>query len=378
MGRRRCRRRGPAGPPGRPPPRPGRRDQRRCGAQREGAAAGADQPAQVDLRPQRGHRGAEQQGGDRLDRGQQRVGQHARRPHGHRHDEPDHEQRHERRPSGARPAPLQRGARPPRDPDPRDQRREQHHARELRDHGDRQRRGGHGAGRRDHLRDLVHRHPRPQPGGPVGEPERGGGERHPDDREAAVHGDQRDRGGDLLLVGVGDGAHRGDRGGAADREPGGDQQGQRAPDPEPGPEPPRRREGHRHRDQQHRGLGDAQPQQVADRQLQPQQHDARTQHPPAGPGEPGLERRRQQPRGPRDRPEQDRDQQPGEHGDGAGEREARRGDADRDQHARQQHGQERARPGGGGAAGDGGDGLRHPATIRDAAARRNARCPRTL
>jgi hypothetical protein len=218
--------------------------------------------------------------------------------------------------------------------------------------------------------------PAHSPARPVGQPQHAGHQRHGDQREAPVDRDQGDRRGDLVLVGVGHRAHRGDRRGAADREPGRDQQRQPPADAQPRPDPERRGERHRHRHQQHQHLAQPQPEQIADRQLQPEQHHADPQHPAAGPRQPRLQHGGQQPRRPGDGAEDDRDQQPRQHRHERGQAEARAthqqrsGEAGEDRAVDAEHAaRDTAGTGRGGRHGG------HRPRVRRGTARRNADLP---
>ena len=198
-----------------------------------GRAPICPQPADIDARPEREERHAEQDGAQIVDAGDRMVGDHAEaRNYDHR-DERDDERRHDRRPRLGPPAP----GRPMANRDAGDQRGEQHHARELH-HDCRRERSSAGRGRRrDDLGDVVHA--RPDPGAEllVVEPEWGLEQRERDDREGAAEGHERDGERDLVLVRVDDAVCRCDRGDTADREAGGDEEREVVGDAEPGARP---------------------------------------------------------------------------------------------------------------------------------------------
>ena len=95
---------------------------------------------------------------------------------------------------------------------------------ELDDDGDGEHGGAGGAGRGDHLADLVDAGARPGAELQVGEPERALEQGQQHQRDGPEEGDHGDRDGDVLLVGSGGVFHAGDGRGPADGGAGADEQ----------------------------------------------------------------------------------------------------------------------------------------------------------
>ena len=131
--------------------------------------------------------------------------------------------------------------------DPGDQRREQHHARELDDDRRRERDAPGGRRGRDDLGDIVDARADPRSELLVVEPERAAQRRQHDDRERSAQRHEGDGERDLVLVGVDDAVRRRDRRDAADREARRDEQREVVRDAEPPAGPARAEERDRRR-----------------------------------------------------------------------------------------------------------------------------------
>ena len=127
-----------------------------------------------------------------------------------------------------------------------DERRQHQHPGQLDEHGGVQRGVATARRRGDDLADVVDAGADPRPEQRrVAEPERAAQQRQHDDGQRAAQRHEGDRDGDVLLVGVGDVVHGGDRRRPADRVAGRDEQAEVLAEAEPAAEPAGRRERRR-------------------------------------------------------------------------------------------------------------------------------------
>src|SRR5699024_5506954 len=173
------------------------------------------------------------------------------------------------------------------DAEDRDDRGQHEHARELHDDRDSQCAAADDAAGGDHLGDLVDGAAGPQSVRVGVQSEHLAGEGDQRDHQRAEDDHERDRGDHLLLVGVGDPFDPGDGGGAADREPAGDEQRLPGAHLQQAPHGDRAEQAaahDAHDDHEHRG---AEGEDVGDHQLQAEEDDAQPQQLLGGQRDPG-------------------------------------------------------------------------------------------
>ena len=149
---------------------------------------------------------------------------------------------------------------------------QQHHPGELDDDGRLHAFGSAGRRRSDHLADVVDAGADPVAIGDAVEPDEVADGREDGDRQAAAQGDEGDREGHLLLLGVGDILDRGDGRRPTDREPRGDEQRHPTRQAEPPSRPLRPEERGRDRDCDDPEATDAECGELGQRQLETEQH----------------------------------------------------------------------------------------------------------
>ena len=166
------------------------------------------------------------------------------------------------------------------DGDSGDQRRQQHHARELHDDRRRERDASRRRRCRDHLGDVVDARSDPRSELLVVEPERAAERRQHHDRERPAQRHEGDGERDLVLVCVDDAVRRRDRGDAADREARRDEEGKIIRDAEPPAGPAGAEE--RDRDDRHHDEErlEAEREDVREHEVEAEQDDTELEHRP--------------------------------------------------------------------------------------------------